>query len=208
MKFLISFLSGLVVLSALIISPAQGADVVSSLEARYEAIFSLSADFTQVSEGLSSTDGKSGGKVYFKKPGKIRWAYTGDVTDEIIGDGKTLWFYQPDLNQAFKMTGRRPDISTDFLSGMGSIRKYFTYTISPAKKGLISIRLEPRKTHPQIKSLILVVDKKKLLVREFILKDHYGNTTDVSFSGITLNAPIGDKLFSFSPPTGTDVIAR
>jgi len=207
MKFFISLISGFVLLSVLI-SPAQGADVVSSLETRYKAISTLTADFTQVSEGLSSMDGKSGGKVYFKKPRKIRWTYTGDVTDEIIGDGNVLWFYQPDLNQAFKTTGKRPGIATDFLSGMGSIRKYFTYTISPAKKGLISIKLEPRETHPQIKGLILVVDKKKLLVREFMLTDHYGNTTDVSFSNIRINAPIKEGFFSFSPPKGTDVIAR
>jgi len=186
----------------------KAGDVVGSLETRYRAIKTLTADFTQVSKGLSSMDGTSGGQVWFKKPGMIRWTYTKGVTDEIVGDGRILWFYQPDLNQAFKSAGARPDISTDFLSGMGSIKKSFTSTVKFAKKGLVSIRLEPRETHPQIKTLTLIVKEKTLLVTKFILTDHYGNVTEVSFSHIKVNVPVKDDIFAFTPPDGTDIITR
>jgi len=183
-------------------------DVVSRLEKRYQAIRTLSADFTQLSKGLSSMDGSEGGKVYFKKPARIRWTYKGSVTDEIIGDGKVLWFYQPELNQAFKSQAKQSDISTDFLSGMGSLRKIFTASIIPVKRGELEIKLQPRKTHPQIKDLSLFVDIKRLLVIKFILKDHYGNTTEVSFSHIKIDAPMRDTLFVFTPPKGTAVIVQ
>jgi len=183
-------------------------DVVSRLEKRYQAIRTLGADFTQLSKGLSSMDGASGGKVYFKKPARIRWTYKGSVTDEIIGDGKVLWFYQPELNQAFKSVGKQSDISTDFLSGMGSIRKIFTASIIPLNRGAVKIKLQPRQTHPQIKDLSLFVDLKRLLVTKFIVKDHYGNTTEVSFSHIKINAPMRDGLFVFAPPEGTSVIVQ
>ncbi len=183
-------------------------DFIGRLEKRYQAIKTLKADFTQTSKGLASMDGASGGKVYFKKPGMIRWTYRGKITDEIVGSDKVLWFYQPDLNQAFKSEGKRPDISTDFLSGMGSIRKYFIPSAAPVKAGSLTIKLEPRDTHPQIKTLSLFVDTKTMLVKKFILKDHYGNTTEVNFSNIKINAPIGDELFKFSPPEGTSVIVQ
>jgi len=183
-------------------------DVVSRLEKRYQAIRTLSADFTQLSKGLSSMEGAEGGKVYFKKPARIRWTYKGSVTDEIIGDGKVLWFYQPELNQAFKSVGKQSDISTDFLSGMGRIRKIFTASVIPLKTGAVKIKLQPRKTHPQIKDLSLFVDVERLLVTKFIVKDHYGNTTEVSFSHIKINAPMRDGLFIFSPPAGTAIIAQ
>jgi len=181
---------------------------VSRLEKRYQAIRTLSADFTQLSKGLSSMDGAEGGKVYFKKPARIRWTYKGEITDDIIGDGKVLWFYQPELNQAFKSVGKQSDISTDFLSGMGRLRKFFTASITPLNRGAVKIKLQPRKTHPQIKDLYLFVDVKRLLVTKFILKDHYGNTTEVSFSHIKINAPMRDGLFTFSPPAGTAIIAQ
>jgi outer membrane lipoprotein carrier protein len=153
-------------------------------------------------------DGASGGKVYFKRPGLISWSYRGTITDEIIGDGKVLWFYQPDLNQAFKSMGASPGISTDFLSGMMNIRKDFKIEAGPLKGALVSLGLEPRAYHPQIKSLVLEVDKKTLLVRKFILKDHYGNTTEVTFANIKVNPHVEDGLFSFTPPEGTVIIEK
>ena len=182
--------------------------LVKRLEERYRSIKTLAADFKQVSKGLSSMDGASGGKVYFKRPGRIRWSYKGDITDEIIGDGKVIWFYQPDLNQVFKSRETDPGISTDFLSGMMNIRKYFRASEDGKKKGLVSIRLEPREYHPQIKTLVLLVDGKTLLVRSFVLTDHYGNTTTVTFSRIRVNPPIDDEMFAFTPPPGTVIIER
>ncbi len=186
----------------------KASGLVKRLEERYRSIKTLTADFKQVSKGLSSMDGASGGKVYFKRPGRIRWSYKGEITDEIIGDGKVIWFYQPDLNQVFKSRETEPGISTDFLSGMMNIRKYFRASEEGKKKGLVSIRLEPREYHPQIKTLVLLVDGKTLLVKSFVLTDHYGNTTTVTFSNIKVNPPIDDEMFSFSPPQGTVIIEK
>jgi len=186
----------------------KASGLVKRLEERYRSIKTLTADFRQVSKGLSSMDGASGGKVYFKRPGRIRWSYKGDITDEIIGDGKVIWFYQPDLNQVFKSRETDPGISTDFLSGMMNIRKYFRASEDGKKKGLVSIRLEPREYHPQIKALVLLVDGKTLLVKSFVLTDHYGNTTTVTFSKIRVNPPIDDEMFTFTPPQGTVIIEK
>jgi len=180
--------------------------VVARLEDRYKSISTLSADFTQIAKGLGAVVEASGGSVYFKKPAMIKWSYKGDIADEIIGDGHVLWFYQPDLNQAFKSSGKNPEISTDFLSGMGSIREHFTASVSPLKEGRFTIVLEPQSYHPQIKTLTLKVVKKTFLVDQFTLVDHYGNNTEVSFTHITINAPIKDDIFHFTPPEGTVVI--
>lgn len=185
---------------------AANSGVVGRLESRYKSISTLRADFTQVSKGLSAVDASSGGSVYFKKPARIKWSYKGAIEDEIIGDGHVLWFYQPDLNQAFKSSGKSPEISTDFLSGMGSIRKHFRATVGAIKAGRITIELEPRQYHQQIKTLTLQVVKKTFLVDQFTLVDHYGNTTEVSFSNISINTPIKDGIFHFTPPEGTVVI--
>lgn len=214
MKIFFSFISSLLFVLLTFLCPAMvaaaesGHDVVAGLEKRYQAITTLRADFTQEAHGLSAMDGTSGGHVYFKKPSKIRWLYKGAIEDEIIGDGHVLWFYQPDLNQAFKSLGSGPDIATDFLSGMGSIRKHFIAKTGPLKDGAVTIELQPRKFHQQIKTLTLLADTKKLLVEKFTIKDHYGNTTVVTFSNIKINAPVEDELFKFSPPEGTAIIEQ
>ncbi|MFQ5354022.1 MAG: outer membrane lipoprotein chaperone LolA [Thermodesulfobacteriota bacterium] len=211
--YFISGISGLLIMLFLL-SPradavqSNGSDVVAGVERRYESILTLDADFTQVARGLSAMEGTSGGHVYFKKPAKIRWVYKGPIEDEIIGDGKVLWFYQPDLNQAFKSLGSGPDIATDFLSGMGSIRKHFKARATPEKEGLFLIELKPLEYHQQIKTLTLQVVKKTLLVEKFTIVDHYGNTTEVTFTNISVDVPIEDELFKFSPPAGTAVLEQ
>lgn len=207
------FLTGLLAILLLVLPThlvsARSTDgLLARIEKKYRSIKTLTADFTQVSKGLSASDGASGGVVYFKRPGRIRWSYKGDITDEIIGDRKVLWFYQPDLNQAFKSRGARPGIATDFLSGMVNIRKYFSVEAAPRKAGLISIRLKPREYQPGVKSLVLEVDGKTLLVRGFTLVDHYGNTTRVSFTRIRVNPPVKDGVFRFTPPPGTVIIEK
>ncbi|MBE9529102.1 MAG: outer membrane lipoprotein chaperone LolA, partial [Proteobacteria bacterium] len=98
--------------------------VVSRLEARYDKLGSISADFTQkvLSVGMGSAM-TTGGRVWFKKPGMMRWQYRVGSTDELIGSGKSLWLYQPELNQVIvSSTARVSAIATDFLTGVGSLR--------------------------------------------------------------------------------------
>ena len=42
------------------------------------------------------------GKVAFEKPNHMRWDYDPPDKQTIVGDGETLWIYQPDMNQVIK----------------------------------------------------------------------------------------------------------
>ena len=106
------------------------AKIVAGIQKKYESIKNFSAEFVQETYQRSfDRTHKLEGSVYLSKPGRMRWDYRGDAPQQIVSDGKTLWFYQPSDKTVMKgdlkgaLAGSVP---FDFLTGMGKIEKDFT----------------------------------------------------------------------------------
>jgi outer membrane lipoprotein carrier protein len=199
--------------AALTIFPAlsfaqEAPEIVSKLQEKYESINSIKADFTQevTSKGMPAM--KSEGKVWLKKPGKMRWEYKKPAKDLIVSDGKTIWLFQPDLNQVIekKTPAAASSMATDFLSGIGSVEKEFDVKLSDVEAINHVLILTPRQEQPGLSKLILEVDKKDFIVEKTIITDHFGNQTAVTFDGVKLNASMKDSLFRYAPPKGAKVV--
>ena len=186
----------------------DASEVVAKLQRKYDSIASIKAGFTQevTSKGMGAT--KSKGNVWLKKPGKMRWEYQEPAKDIIVSDGKTIWLYQPDLNQAIKSpaSSGASSMATDFLSGIGNIEKEFIVILSAAEGQYHVLTLTPKSEQPSLKKLVLEVGKYSYLVEKTVITDHFGNQTSVSFTGITLNSPIKDSIFKYAPPKGATII--
>ncbi|MBZ0220353.1 MAG: outer membrane lipoprotein chaperone LolA [Candidatus Methylomirabilis sp.] len=205
-----------IMLSALLLSliPAISSadelkEVLSKLQERYESITTLQSDFSQEvsSRGMGRPETASG-KVWFKKPGKMRWEYSKPAGDLIVGDGKTVWIYQPDLNQAIErdVDAAASRMATDFLSGVGNLEKEFEARLADSKGDTWRIVLTPREESPNVKSLALEVDKKSLLIKKTEMTDHFETETRVEFRETKVNSPAPDSLFRFTPPQGVRVV--
>lgn len=200
-------------LMLVLIPAASGAEelkeVLSKLQERYESVTTLQSDFSQEvsSRGMGRPE-TARGKVWFKKPGKMRWEYSKPAGDLIVGDGKTVWIYQPDLNQAIEkeIDAAASRMATDFLSGVGDLEKEFEARLADSKGDAWRIVLTPRKESPNVKSLSLEVDKKSFLIKRTAVTDHFGTETRVDFTETSVNSPAPDSLFSFTPPQGAQVV--
>ena len=75
-------------------------DVMKRLQARYEKTKDLQADFTQKTtiEGFERPM-TSSGKVYIKKPGRLRWNYLDPSTEDIYVDRDDVKVYVPEHKQ-------------------------------------------------------------------------------------------------------------
>lgn len=184
--------------------------VVSRLQSRYETVSTFSADFTQ--EFTSAVMGGaqvSGGRVYLKKPGMMRWKYTSGTGDELVSNGDVLWLFQPDLNQVVEsVASQSPGIAVDFLSGVGDIRKNFTVRLlgEGGGEGAYLLELTPFTASPNLKRLVLEVDKETSLVGKTVVEDLFGNKTTVTFSDISVNVRIDDSFFEFVAPDGVNIL--
>jgi outer membrane lipoprotein carrier protein len=76
------------------ISP-QAASIARLLEAHYHDAKTLQAIFLErYSDSRQGIQAESG-KVYFSRPGRMRWEYESPEQKLFISDGKTVWFYVP-----------------------------------------------------------------------------------------------------------------
>jgi outer membrane lipoprotein carrier protein len=191
---------------------ASAQDVVRNVQARYDATQNFAADFTQ--EMRIEAGGqviKSNGKVWFRRPGRMRWEYLAPEKQTIVADGETLWLVQPADNQVLKaplanaFESRTP---VSFLLGVARIEQDFRATLlSPADDGRLRLQLDPAKGEDgSLGALILDVDPKTYDVAAATVRDPLGNTTRVELHELHRNDTVDDALFHFERPAGMDVI--
>src|SRR5262249_43161783 len=137
-------------LLALLAQPAP-AEIVDKMQKFYERTQDFKADFRQVqTDKVFGRKRVFDGTVKFKKPGKMRWDYKTPEKKLFVSDGKTLWLYEPEDNQAFKqsLTDSALPTAVTFLSGQGKLEKEFDVTMAEgpdaeAEAGDYAIRLSP-----------------------------------------------------------------
>jgi outer membrane lipoprotein carrier protein len=188
---------------------ASAADVVRRLQARYDATTGFRADFSQEVE--SATLGQkvtSRGKVYFKKPGRMRWEFA-EPEQTLVSDGEFFWLYQPAEKQVLKTPFQqafRSNTPASFLLGVGRIDRDFTASLRGEGGDTYGLRLTPKQDPEAIGTLELEVDAKTFDIVQATVIDPLGNTTRLRFTNIDRKAPLQETLFRLTIPPGVDVV--
>jgi outer membrane lipoprotein carrier protein len=185
-------------------------DALDRLQRRYDDTRTMQADFRQIVESktLAGTL-ETKGKVAFEKPNRMRWDYDPPDAQTIVGDGETLWIYQPDLKQVIKAPlGQAFQSGTPvtFLAGLGKVERDFHADLVSNEPGQWVLKLLPKQTDTGVGTLELGVRKSDASVAEAKITDAAGTTTRILFSGERRNVTLAPGLFRFAPPPGVDVV--
>jgi outer membrane lipoprotein carrier protein len=185
-------------------------DALDRLQQRYDATRTMEADFRQVveSKALAGTL-ETKGKVAFEKPNRMRWDYDPPDAQTIIGDGETLWIYQPDLKQVIKAPlgqAFQSSMPVTFLAGLGRLERDFNATLARDESEQWLLTLKPKQQDAGVGTLQLGVRKSDASVAEARITDAAGTTTRILFSGERRNVPLSGDLFRFAVPPGVDVV--
>lgn len=191
-----------------------GEAVVARLQEHYNTIKGLEADFEQETVLRSLNQRRlAEGRVYFKKPGRMRWNYLRPDKQEIVSDGALLWIYSQAQKQVYRYDARvylRSQLTMNFFLGQGDFRRDFVVSMSPesakAEETFYVLTLLPRQTHPQISEIKLWIGKDTFLIDRILSRDHLGNATLLRFKKQQINKFLDDGLFVFAPPTGAEII--
>jgi outer membrane lipoprotein carrier protein len=200
-------------LVATVAAPAPAADALrealARLQARYEATRTFRATFQQTVESPTLAGAiESHGRVAFEKPSRMRWDYDPPDRQTIVGDGQTLWIYQPDQRQVIKSPlGEAFQASTPvtFLGGLGRLDQEFDATLERDEPTRWVLQLVPRNDRG-IGTLTLTVRKSDASVEEAAVRDPLGTVTRIRFTDEQRNVPLAPALFQFTPPPGVDVV--
>ena len=191
----------------------SAAQVVERMQLFYNTTTDYEADFLQTYfNKLFNSYQRSRGKVYFKKPGRMRWEYAAPERKLFVSDGRTMWAYEPEANQAFQQSLRDSQLPTalSFLTGQGNLANEFDFRLIPAqtygfRQGHV-VELRPKVANPQYARLVLFVDGQSFQVTRSLVIDQAGNRNKMEFSNARQNTGVADSRFSFTPPQGVRII--
>ena len=195
---------------------ANGAasEALTELEARLQRMTSFSASFEQTvygpfGEALQTTNGR----LYLKRPGRLRWDVAEPYPQLVLADGESLWIHDPDLEQVTVqplaeaagtpgalLTGVAPQ-----LDGAFDVRALAEDEGQDA--GLARYMVRPLDEDSVLQTATLAFSADDVLHRVDLV-DHLQQTTRIVFTATELNPVLDSALFQFEVPPGADVIGH
>lgn len=192
------------------VASSENAPLLRSVEQKYQQITTLRSSFTQESlfVGLDKRE-SSRGQVLFQKPGKMHWIYGAPEEQRFIADGKTVWFYQPTLNQVTVdhfQASFTTDLPVTFLLGLGKLSDAFDVSKVCRSAAHVILELTPRAPDSSLQQFTLSVRSNDYAPVGARVLDLAGNETTIILSELVLNGPVAADQFTFQIPKGVDVI--
>lgn len=193
-------------------APVDIKAIAAAVDAHYNHLRSLEAEFTEIYRG-SGIDRTESGTLWLKKPGKMRWEYRSPKQKLFVSNGKDAWFYVPDDRQARKESAQKlEDVRSPlaFLLGKTKLEKELrglslAPDISPLEAGNVVLRGVPKSFEDQISEIVLEITPQNQIVR-LIMQGLDGAATEYRFTDEKEDVAISDVQFGFKPPPGTEVV--
>lgn len=190
-------------------APAQ--ELAAALQRKYDGIRDFSADFTHLYEGgVLRKKAVEHGKVFIKKPGRMRWNYTSPEEKVFVSDGRQIQLYVAADKQVIVSPVPSDDRATSavqFLMGKGSLTRDFAVSHeSGSTEDTYVLRLQPKMRQTDYDWLVLTIDRKSLQIRTLTAGDQQGGRSTFQFANFKENPGVADKTFAFSPPRGTEIV--
>lgn len=171
---------------------AQSAENLRTIETYLNSLNSLEATFVQ----MSSNGGTAEGRLFIKKPNKIRMEYAEPTNVLIVGDGKDIVYNDFELDQVthidyddipaslilandIKIDGKKLKVS-DFYQDSGST----TITLDYADRG-------------DIGPITLVFSNNPMELLQWKIVDPQSIEVTVSLYNTQKDIPLDDKIFKF-----------
>lgn len=163
--------------------------------------------YTDIAAGETNM---SRGRVYFKKPGMMRWDYYDPNEDDrrdrvLVSDGSKFWIYEFEYQQVFRQCLEDSQLPTTlrFLMGEGELTEEFDIELTDdATAERPKLVLTPKEPTSHYKKLHFVIDPDSYQVVQTTVFDPYGNTNQIDFEHIRVNRNLPASSFEFEVPEG------
>ncbi len=180
----------------------------AKLDAFTADLKTLDGGFTQtVYDQKGRQKEASAGKVSMSAPNLFRWQYVKPYQQLIVADGKTVWIYEPDLQQVSKRPQGVEEQSSPLAALIDRSRLDSQFNVAEAgsSAGMEWLTLTPKsKAGAAFDSARLGFNQRGLA--KIVITDGLGQRTEMNFGTWKRNARLAASTFRFSPPKGVDVI--
>jgi outer membrane lipoprotein carrier protein len=201
--------------TAAFLATGPAADVrtlAAAVDAHYNHLRSLEAEFTEVYRG-SGMERTESGTLWLKKPGKMRWEYRSPREKLFVSDGKDAWFYVPGDQQARKTAAKKlEDIRSPlaFLLGKTKLENELrglslAPDVTPLQPSDVVLRGVPQALADRVSEILLEITPDHQIAR-IVIQEVDGAVTEYRFGEMKEDVAIGDGRFHFTPPPGTETV--
>jgi len=186
--------------------------LTDAVDARYNHLHTLEAQFSETYSGSGATRTESG-TLLLKKPGRMRWDYSEPRPKMFLTDGNTAWFYVPGENQVRRMPLKQlEDLRSPlrYLLGKTKLEKEFdhlhiTQNERPMNPGDTVLEGVPKGLGERVARTLLEITPSGYLQR-ILVEELDGSVTEFRFLQQKENVEIPDTKFRFTPPQGVEVV--
>ena len=188
-------------------SSAANAGARDDLNAFTKGLKGLDGQFSQqVFDARGKAKETSSGRVAVSAPRLFRWEYTKPYPQLIVADGKTVWVYEPDLQQASKRAQGVEEANSPLaiLLDPSKLDRDFVVKEAGTRDGLEWLQLTPKQAEAGFKTARLGFGKGGLAQMEYV--DALGQRTKIAFTGWKRNPAFAKGTFVYVPAKGVDVI--
>lgn len=172
------------------------------LQNRLNKVSVLSADFTQTVMSANGSNVQQGnGKLRIKRPNLFRMDTKSPQETQIIADGKTLWFYDPFVEQVTANWVKDAVNNTPFVLLTSNDKSHWAqYTVEQKDDRFV---LKPKAKNSNIKQFDIRIDPNGVL-KGFSTIEKDGQSNQYILRNIT-NQNLDGNLFKFTVPKGIEL---
>ena len=184
------------------------ADGRTDLATFTQGLKSLQGGFSQeVYDTKGHLKQQSSGRVSLSTPRQFRWEYVKPYRQLVVADGKTVWIYEPDLQQVSKRPQGAEEQNSPLAVLIDPARLDRDYLVSDGgtSAGIDWLGITPRsKADSTFQSARIGFKDGQL--SQIVVTDPLGQRTQMYFAQWQRNISLPKATFSFTPPKGIDVI--
>lgn len=172
------------------------------LQNRLNKVSVLSADFAQTVMSANGSNVQQGnGKLRIKRPNLFRMDTKSPQETQIIADGKTLWFYDPFVEQVTANWVKDAVNNTPFVLLTSNDKSHWEqYTVEQKDDRFV---LKPKAKNSNIKQFDIRIDPNGVL-KGFSTIEKDGQSNQYILRNIT-NQNLDGSLFKFTVPKGIEL---
>jgi len=186
------------------------ASVLDKIQTKYQKLTSFQASFTQtLTNAATKEQDVRKGKLYFQKPGLIRWQILTPDPEILIVGTKIVWDVFPQENIAYKY--QRNQILTSktmlkFISGQANLAQDFISQEQGQDKWGLKIKLIPKQPEPNLVLAYVWINPKTYFLNKVLLVDFFGNGNELTINQLKLNPQLPAQMFKFTPTPQIKII--
>ena len=194
-------------------NPVTGLSAEELLQDFMSEAKTLTANFSQVvidEEGNLDDSASSAGIFLLERPGKFRWQVATPNELLILADGKNLWNYDIELEQATVKPIDKTLTNTPamLLSGESDVLKAFkiknSFVTVYGQDTIKWLELVPNDTHDDFSKLNIGFSNNEIRLME--LATNIGQVIRIEFDSVRRNEELNKDLFKFTAPDFVDII--